>query len=223
MKAHTLHGVDSRLQDKLKEDCFDSGILKAMPAAYYAQFDQVQLSAFCVSNALYCLPTLELLDELNRLILEVSPSRNAIEIGAGNGAIGKALGIHATDSYMQTRPEIQMYYQSLRQPTIAYGSHVENLDANAAVERYRPDVVVGAWVTHLFDSSAEWRGGNAFGIDEGAILSKVKRYIVIGNRQVHDKKPILDRVTRVIEADYLFSRSAGASDQNAIFIWDTQE
>lgn len=218
-----IEGVDPRRIDYMVEQCFDGDHLKIMDADFYRGFSQEELSAFCVKQALYCLPTVELLNTLNTIIMGVSPSRNAIEIGAGNGAIGRGLGITSTDSYMQLRPEIKSHYEMLRQPVIHYGQNVQNIDANKAVSTLRPDVVVGAWVTHLYNPAEHARGGNQFGIDEQAILDQVKTYIVVGNHTVHGQKPILDKVTDVITGDFLFSRSLKGRGQDVIYVWQSSD
>lgn len=220
MNAQSNIHFNSANVTKLINDCFDGEHLRIMPADYYGRFHQNDLSAFCVVKGLYCLPTFELLDKLNELILEVDPYRNAIEIGAGNGAIGRGLGIVATDSMMQEDPRISQFYAALNQPIVTYGANVRQIDGNAAVESLRPNVVIGAWVTHIYDQRDPGRGGNMLGIDEWDILRRVKRYIVVGNTIIHGKKPIMPQVNQVIKAPYLFSRSAQYSDKNAIFVWD---
>jgi hypothetical protein len=200
--------------------CFEQDRLKVVPADVYRQFTQSELSALCVVKALYSLPTVELLDKLNQLIMEVSPERNAIEIGAGNGVIGRGLGIPSTDSFQQESPEVRQHYAMLQQPTIEYGADVMRMDANQAVKVMKPDVVIGAWVTHRHRPEADHLGGNVYGIDEEEILASVKRYIVVGNDHVHCKKPIFGKMTRAIRGDFLFSRSILGAGQNAIYIWD---
>lgn len=196
------------------------GVLKVMPKDFYAQFAQGSLSAFCVEMGCYSLPTIELLDLVNAKIIEASPSRNAIEIGSGNGVIGEALGITCTDNWMQDDPQVKHYYESLRQPTVPYRGHVERLDALSAIERFRPEVVVASWVTHIYDYDDHARGGNAFGVDEGVVLDRIKRYVFIGNLATHKLKPILRFKHDIIQGDFMFSRSM-APELNALIIWDT--
>lgn len=201
---------------------FDGDALKVMPTAFYRQFDRDTLSMMCVMSGLYCLPTFELLDVLNELILEVSPSRNVIEVGAGNGALGRGLGITMTDNYVQTRPDVIKALEKAQHSPVWYGPDVLQMDGNAAVDHYKPEVVIGAWVSHRHDPNRPELGGNiqGEGLDEEAILSKVKRYIVIGNKNQHGNKPIMPRVTKVLQGDYLVSRSHRFQAENAIFVWD---
>lgn len=220
MQASLLSDIDRHAVLSLMSACLDGRHLKIMPSEFYRQFRQNELSAFCLMMGLYCLPTTELLEKLNSLILEASPERNAIELGAGNGAIGRGLGIRSTDSFMQDDPRIQALYAATGQPPVTYGDNVEQLDANSAVEALRPAVTVAAWLTHKYDPALHDLGGNMFGVDEGTILRQVKRYIVVGNLSVHSKKPIMGQVSQVIRGDYLFSRSINHPEENAIFVWD---
>lgn len=199
-----------------------NGLLQPKPAEFYRQFSQNDISAFCLFNGYYCLPTIELVDYLNAVTMAVSPSRHAIEIGSGNGVIARSLGITGTDSKMQDDADIAKLYALMGQPPVTYGDDVVKLDANAAVDRYKPEVVIGAWVTHKYEEAEHDRGGNMFGIDESAILDhpSVKAYLVIGNESVHSKKPILNREHVVLRpsSGMLFSRGA-AADKNVIYVW----
>lgn len=220
MNVFDPSSVDPKRIAALKELCYDGDVFKVVPAEVYHGFTQEELFLFCVQNGLYSLPTTELLDTLNTLIMEVSPTRNAIEIGSGNGAIGRGLGIPATDNFMQDNEFIRAHYDMLKQATVRYGKDVINLDANTAVRKMRPECVVAAWVTHKFEVNDPQRGGNQFGIDEEEILASVKRYIVVGNNVVHSQKPIFEKMTRMIRGDFIFSKSIAGVDQNAIYIWD---
>lgn len=222
MNTFDPSSVDQKRIDLLVERCFDGDLLKAVPADFYHEFTQEELFLFCVQKGIYSLPTIELLDTLNSLIMEVSPIRNAIEIGAGNGAIGRGLGIPATDNFMQNNETIKAHYAMLRQATVTYGPSVINMDANTAVRKMRPEVVVGAWVTHKFNPFDPQRGGNQFGIDEDEIIGSVKRYIVVGNDAIHSEKPIFEKMDRMIRADYIFSKSIAGVNSNAIYIWDAK-
>lgn len=209
---------DPSKQAMLDAGALHEGELQVVPAAFYRMFEQEQLSAFCLRHGLYCLPTTELLDEINRLILAASPARNAIEIGSGHGTLGKGLGIPCTDSRMQEDPTIRQLYASAGQPPVVYGEHVITLDALAAVKRYRPEVVVAAWVTHRYSEAEAWREGNMFGVDELTLLRQVRRYVFVGNYRPHRLKPLLDHPHQVIRGDYLFSRSR--AEDNVMLVWD---
>ena len=182
----------------LAVDCIDSkGHLRVMPAAYYASTTQFERSVFGVRHGLYLLPTTELVEYLSSYINH----RNAIEIGSGNGGLARALGIPATDNHQQNDPWVREFYRAHQQPTVSYGQHVEKLEALEAVRRYRPAVVIGAWVSHRSDD------GNAFGIDESTLLEEVEEYILIGNDKVHHQKPIWQRPHQKITPHWLYSRA----------------
>ena len=215
---HQLLQPDFGAQAMLDAEALDNDRLKVMPSAFYRDFSQDQLSLFCLRHGLYCLPTHELLDRINALILEVSPGRNAIEIGSGHGTLGHGLGIPCTDSYMQEDPMIKQLYQGAGQPPVRYGAHVKQLDAMDAVKHYRPEVVVAAWVTHKWKEQEAWREGNMFGVDEKAILRRIKRYVFVGNTRPHKHKPLLDVKHQAIRGDFLFSRSP--TSHNVLWVWD---
>lgn len=219
----TFNLINPNLREliELREQATTSaGVLKVMPKDFYAQFDQETLSAFCLGMGCYSLPTIELMDLVNSKIMEASPTRRAIEIGSGNGVIGEYLGITCTDNWMQDMPVIKAHYEAMRQQTVPYRKHVVNLDALKAIGRYKPEVVVASWVTHIYDPRQHHRGGNAIGVDEQKLLNKVKRYVFIGNLDTHKNKPILANKHEIIQGDFLFSRSM-APEKNALIIWDT--
>lgn len=218
MQAHLLQ-LDEEAQEILDAEALENGALTVMPADFYRHFRQADLSGFCQRHGFYLLPTVELVELIDRLILQISPTRSAIEIGSGNGTLGAALDIPCTDSHMQNDPHIRALYELAGQPVTRYGAHVERLDALSAVERYRPEVVVGAWVTHIYDAKEHARGGNMYGVDEVALLQRVKRYIFVANMNPHALKPLLALPHATIQTDAIFSRGIDAS-KNALLVWD---
>lgn len=204
---------------EIESQVMENGILKVMPSEFYRQFDQMDLFCFCAKNGIYGLPTFELLNKLNELILEASPTRNAIEIGSGCGVLGRGLGIQCTDNHMQSDPMMQMYYAMGGQEVVQYGEHVAKISGNDAVDHYRPEVVVACWVTHLYREDRHELGGNMFGVDEELLVQKIKRYVFVGNLKTHAQKPLLNRPHKIIRGDFIFSKSVHA-DQNVILVWD---
>lgn len=190
-----------------------SGRLQVLPCAFWKQFSQQEIALFCHRQALYCLPTQELVDWARGEL----DGRSAIEIGAGAGILGAALNIPATDNFMQERPEIVAAYRASGQPTIRYGAHVEKLDAEQAVLKHQPQSVVAAWVTHKWSASEAWREGNMFGVDEREIVRRAD-YVFVGHDHVHRHKPILDLPHETFYADWLVSR-ATSPGRNFIKIW----
>ncbi len=209
------HGLDAMIA-RLDADCLKDGYLQPMPAEYYAAWPQDSLTMWCVRRGFYCLPTVELIEFLRT---EVVPGAT-IEIGAGHGVIGKALGIPSTDSKMQERPEIVAMYQALKQTVVSYPPHVEKLSADEALDKYTPEVVIAAWVTHRYDPSRHDHGGNADGVDELSMICRphVRRYVFVGHERVHEKKFLLDVPHSLCKPPFLFSRALDA--RNVIWIWD---
>lgn len=210
-----LKNVDTSYLDEILLD--NQGRLKVVPYKDIKDIAQEHISTFCVKNGIYAVVTKELVDFLEEEINQ--KKEKTIEIGSGNGVIGKALDIKGTDSLMQLRPEIKAHYESLKQAIVPYGEDVEKLDAMEALRKYRPEIVIGAWCTHKYNSIEHWRGGNEFGINERKIVDKTKKYIHIGNEKVHSKKPIIKLPHRVVKAPWLVSRSM-SYDLNAIYIWE---
>lgn len=215
MATHLLQNVDvSYLDELLDED----GVLVIKDASFYDSIPQEHLALWCHQHGIYCLVTTELVDWCKQQI----EGQNAIEIGAGNGSLGRALGIPVTDSRMHERPDVALLYRLQGQPVTTYPDHIVEMDASAAVSYYKPDVVIGCWITHIFNEEDSWRGGNMYGVDERILLQNVKKYIVIGNRTVHKNKRILSREHDEFQFPWLKSRSLNIDD-NLIYVWRNNE
>lgn len=199
----------------LEKEVFVAGQLQVKPSSFYEAISSNETRYLCFVHGIYNLPTVELIDWLHEKI----GGRKAIEIGAGQGALGRALGIPITDSCMQADPGIQAYYQMVGQPTVKYPSDITKLDALSAVEEFKPDVIIGAWCTHLYREDEPWRHGNALGIDEDLLLEKVHTYIHIGNTAIHDKKRILDKPHQTFREPKLYGR-ASLPENNLIWVWE---
>lgn len=203
-------------------DLFDeAGTLQPMPAAFWAEMPREQRQVFGHHHALYSFPTVETIATLKAAL-----PAGALEIGAGNGGYCKALDIRGTDSYMQQLPAIKAHYAAQGQPTVNYGAHVERIDANAAVKKYRPRAVLAAWVTHKGDPLRPQMGGNVYGVNEQQIIDRayVEQYFFIGNSNTHRDKPLFlelaaqKRTSHIIDVQPLAdcSRAAGGIDFLAV-------
>jgi hypothetical protein len=205
--------------DELKNDpekfCAlnDAGQLRIHPASFWQQFSQPEIAAFCVRHGIYSIPTTELVEWLQDRIGQ----RKAIEVGAGNGVLADRLGIMATDNRMQEWAVVQSHYKDVQQATVPYGPNIIEIDAEAAVKKYQPEVVVAAWVTHKYELKAHFREGNQWGVKEERIISRAE-YIHIGNRYVHRMKPILDQPHEEFEFPWLLSRAINGAP-NFIAVW----
>lgn len=193
-----------------------TGALKLMPYSYYEGLDWVQLRLWCHHNARYGLPTIELVEWLKDYIGD----RKAIEIGAGSGDLCHHLDIPGTDNYQQTWPDVRMFYAISGQPTIIYGTWVENIAALDAVKKYKPDIVIGSWITHWVDpdKAVGIGGGNMYGVKEDELLDYGVTYIMIGNLAIHGHKPILRLPHEELQFPFVKSR-AHKRELDRIFIW----
>lgn len=197
----------------------DKEELQVLPFEFYSNIDPIHIRQFCLENGIYCLPTTELIDYLKSMIKD----KSTIEIGAGHGTIGRLLNIPSTDSFLQEKPEMKAIYDKIKQPTAKYGKNVEKLEAEEALRKYKPAMVIAAWVTHKYEPKKHFNEGNMFGIREHKILEKAN-YIFIGNESTHRRKIILDIPHDTIYPDWLVSRvfKKDPSKKEMICIWNKE-
>lgn len=210
MMLSILPNADVSYLDGLLLDA--NGRIRLLPASEYAVIDPLHLRLWSVQNARYCLPTTELIDWLKDKIA----GRSAIEVAAGNGDLGFHLGIPATDSYCQRRPDVLQYYAFLKQAPTKPTADIFEEDAIQAIDKRRPQVVVAAWLTHKWTGTGD---GNMYGPDEAEILDRVETYIHIGNEDTHRIKPILARKHESLKFPWLVSRAANPSN-NIIYVFN---
>lgn len=188
-----------------------SGLIRPIPSKMVEECGFEQLRMFLHKYGLYTMPTTELIEYLAGIIA----GKRAIEIGAGMGVIGRALGIPVTDNKMQSWPEVKAYYNLMRQPTIRYPADIIELDAHEAVKRYRPQVVIGSYITH------KWRpgmtSGNQYGVDNLKIARKVEAYYMIGSLTTHMQDPAMKHLDGIERHDFLYTR--GGKENSVIFRW----
>lgn len=216
--AHLLSNADTSYMDTIFFDnkgkfiVYDSDIFKGIPINHIA--------LFCHRHGIYGIPTTELIDWISHL--QFFDKSKTIEIGAGIGALGRALGIKMTDSKLQEKEFIKKAYAAMGQPVIKYPKDVIRKEAMKAIEHYKPEIVIGSWVTHKYDEagwSSVLNGGNLWGVEEDKFLQKVKYYILIGNKRTHAQKPIMSIKHTEYQYDWLYSRSMHPED-NFIAIWE---
>lgn len=189
--------------------------LNVLPYSELKDIPQSDISQFCVQHGYYLIPTVELVDFIKT---EIGPNR-AIEIGSGSGTLCRALGIIGTDNYMQAWADIKAIYGSAHQTPVSYGAHVQRIAARDAIRKYRPDVVVAAWVTHLYNPKEYWRRGNMYGVEEEKLINKVLKYIHIGNDKTHGKKPALKLPHAAIYKEWIVSRAMNP-EANVMYVWE---
>jgi hypothetical protein len=202
-------------QDISPELLMPNGKLKLLPAEHYKQYSWQNFRIFCHKFARYGIPTIELVERLNHII----DGRKAIEIGSGWGDLGFHLDIPRTDSRLQDRLEVALEYDLMQQPRIKYPSDVEGLEALEAVAKYKPQVVIGSWVTAYGDPDKVSYGCNIYGIKEKKILEQVETYILVGNLDQHGDRPICKLPHARISAPWIVSR-ARKPENNRIFVWN---
>ena len=190
------------------------GYMNTIPFAAVRGIPQNDISLFCHAHAIYQIITDELVEFVGNEIGELS----AIEIGAGNGCLGRALGIPLTDSKIQEEAQLKRFYKEIGQPPICYPPDVKKLDALDAVKILKAEAAVGSWVTHKYKSHL--RDGFFGGVDEMVLSKRLKKYIFIGNAQTHKNKEML-RFCKPVEYrfEWLVSRSVNRSE-NIIWVFN---
>ncbi len=191
----------------------EPGSIRPVPAQALLDLGEHAILSYCVLLGIYQLPTIELLEWLDA---EIPDKRNALEISAGHGDLGRLLGIRSTDSYSHLRPDVRAYYEALGQTRTLPPSRVRKLDANKPVEKFEPTVVFGAWVTEYGLSGK----GFMYGVHEVKLMMvpSVRRYMVIGNDNAHGEKLALVSDPTIHRHPWLVSRSQDRS-RNAIYDW----
>lgn len=213
ISTNLLKEVDSFKSELL----LPNGKLKLFSSGYYDKFNPSLLRLFCHLEARYGLPTTEVIEFVKNIIGD----RTAIEIGSGHGDLGYHLNIPLTDSKIQASPEVAAQYAAMSQPTIQYPNDVEKLDALEAVEKYKPQVVVGSWITEWIPMDSR-KPGSIYGVKEDILLKYVEAYILIGNSDVHKGKPIFDIKHESVKLHGLKSR-ASIPQNDRIYIWDMKK
>lgn len=196
----------------IRKAIMDGKEMKILPYSDWMKFSRTEVRMLLHETATYVAPTEELLDYLDNLIGQ----EKTIEIGAGNGYIGRELNIKMTDSYQQQNPIVKAYYEFMRQPVIKYPADVWKMDAATAVRRLKPHTVLGCYVTHKWREDTQ--DGNDMGVDMFDLLKHCKRFIMVGNLHTHRNNPLMEIPHEEIELPGLLTRSTDDST-NRIFIW----
>lgn len=192
--------------------------LKLLPAEEFRSIPHDQLRVWAGMTARYGFPTLELVEWLKDYIGD----RKAIEVASGNADLGYHLGITQTDSYLQqASADVRARMQAAGQLATNPRPDVLRLDAESAVQKLKPDVVVASWLTRRFIRDVDVRGeaeANAYGPVEEKLIRGCAEYIHIGNMGVHSQKTILGLPHETYYFPWLVSRAADQS-LNMIQIW----
>lgn len=205
---------DTDISGIRKEVFRECGEFRILGMDFWKRFTDDQIKMFMLREAIYVLPTEELVDFLDKLIGDTY----AIEVGAGRGFIGRELNIRTTDSYQQ-QDDIRstIIYRMTRQTPVRYPKYVEKLDAVRAVRKYHPHTVLGCFVTHRWREDTQ--DGNDLGIDMKKMYSMIRRFILVGNKKIHRNNPLMSLPHEEIQLDGLITRGFD-NDLNRIFIWE---
>lgn len=191
------------------------GRIKELPAVEWLQFPWEELRMFMHEYPVYVLPTTELLDVLE----DLTDGLKTIEIGAGSGSIGRHLGIKMTDSHLQQdNAMVKKLYELTGQPVIHYPPDVIKADALTAYRRFKPECILGCYVTHRWREGMQ--NGNMYGVDFERLLPLIRRLVLVGNKHVHWKNPIMSLKHREIDLHgALITRNEDRS-ADRIYVWD---
>lgn len=185
----------------------------ASARAFKEAFTPDELKLLCHKQGVYGILT----SELRKFLLPYVPNkRRSVEIGSGRGVFCSGLDIPGTDNHIQLDPMVAIMYRMQGQPTIRYGGHVINMDAESVVKDKKPQVVFGSWIT-----APEGIDGlplNMYGPTEEVVLQNTRMYLMYGNLAVHQTKRILRYRHLRVQADWMLSRGSEPS-QNCLFIW----
>ena len=208
-----IHGNTKAVREAVLDE---DGHIRELPASAWQQFPWDDVRLFMHEYPVYVLPTTELLDVLEDLTAD---SEKVIEIGAGTGSIGRLLGIKMTDSYMQQdNKAVKKLYELTGQPVIRYPRDVIKADALTAYRRFKPDCILGCYVTHKYREDIG--SGNMFGVDFERLLPLVKRLILVGNKFTHAANPIMGLAHTEIDLKGCLITRASERDLDRVFVWD---
>jgi hypothetical protein len=210
--ALTRPAVDAKLLT-------ENGRMRALPAKELAEISHESLMYWCHVRARYVVPSAELIDWLKHQLV----GEKGLEICAGMGDLGRLLGIPMTDSYVQIDdPEVNRYYHQLGAAPTDPPPDVEPLSANQAVIQYKPSVVIAGWATQCPRPGEDPNkvGSTPKGTDEEKLWKHpwVKKYIHIGNDNIHNDKRLLKYPHQKLYFPWLFSRQK-EPQKNVIYVW----
>lgn len=222
VKAFTKDEIDFDEVRKIEELVLNqkTGYPKPVAAADFMQFTSGSRRIFLHQKGIYQVITNELINFLSAII----GNKKAIEIAAGYGTLGRALDIPITDAKIQDMPEVKMIYQMTGQPVIKYPGYVKTLDAKSALKKYKPQVMIGCWITGRVDIHGN--NLNAYGPSEMEFFTNphLHTYIVVGHDKIHSNKDIMKIEHDVIKAPWLVSRTEnGDNGDNCIYIWSRND
>lgn len=192
-----------------------------IPANEVRKYNFDTINYFMQVAGIYTFPTMELIDWLNDQVDEVYEDTitPAIEIGCGNGWIGRSLEIPFSDSRVHDKLEIKMMMESCGCIPIQYPDDVKTLEASDAIRMYHPEYIIASYPVAKFIPGSDY--GSVYGIDQQFVSTHCHKYFFIGNKRVHSRDPLMKRKHQEIELDGLITR--GDNSQARIFIFENKQ
>lgn len=200
--------------DHIINEVFPDKKLLTMPYDYWRQYDHNTRLNVMLAIGCYSLPTDELMDWFE----DNCNLDDTIEIGCGNGFIGRELGIPFTDSKQQESAATLQHLANLKQPPVYYPDDVEKLNYTQAINKYKPKTVIGSFITHKWSPDRQELGGNVDGVDGNILISKIKKYILLGNLSTHKNNPLLKKKHKEYHFEWLITRG-GNPALDRLFVW----
>lgn len=146
----------------------EDGFLQVLPEALYYQFTIDELAMWCAGMGYWIMPTVELIECITQEMIGTG-----LEICAGSGVIGRALGIRSIDLKMSQYRFYRELFRSNNMCEPHYGEWVEEAEAGMEIQKTKPDTVVGGYVIPRGADRAFW------GINEDILLKSVRKVILI--------------------------------------------
>lgn len=212
--------IDAATLARLDDRLLIGKHVRLLPAAEYRSIPLEDLRVWCMRRGRYGLTTTELVQWLMTEVIK-DDIRSTMEVGAGCGDLAFHLGIVATDSHIQLRPDIAAHYRAIGQVPVTPGVNVYGISANDAVKTMRPDIVIASWLTRRFLPGQDIPGkaqAFVYGADEEDIIGRARVYVHIGHERIHASKTALSLPHETYKPSWLVSRAADQS-ANVIYVW----
>lgn len=194
-------------------------LLKPVSMSFYKKFHPMAWLLACNMSGVYQIITEELVDFVKHL----TNGKKTIEVCAGYGTLGRSLGIPITDRKLHLDPRAKLEFE-IRTNEINqlpdYPDDVIEMTANKAHREYKPDWVVGSWITQKL------LPGNKHGMMYGAeeekfIESSNYLHIGSGHLAVHQNKRIMKVPHILVEADWIIDKTSYKSTSQ-MRIWSKE-
>lgn len=206
----------------LDEIFLDSnGLLKVVDADIIRSIPLLELRIWARENGVYQFITTEMIDWLRPYFL----GKTGLEICAGKGTIGRALGIVSTDSRLLQggNPLVSSVMQQNHEEPTNPPDDVITFNSNEAVNYYKPQIVVGSFVTQIYKPGENWEriSSSEYGTDEELLFKKVSTYIMFGNLNVHKHKRLFKKKHREYSFPWLITRCEDQT-KNRVWVWENK-